>query len=111
MRIFGGLIDGDTADRIVEQLFGGITRGGAQVGLLSMAFTEESLDLDEFGQGSYRQPVYRVKGLLTWQLTQPIPEAQKASLTKLIRALNRFAMMLGGFGKSWRRADHRLGLP
>ncbi|ESA33437.1 hypothetical protein N836_21305 [Leptolyngbya sp. Heron Island J] len=111
LRIFGGLTDGDTVDRIVEQLFGGITRGAGQVGLLSMAFTEESLDLDEFGQGSYRQPVYRVKGLLTWQLTQSLPEAQKAALTKLIRALNRFAMMLGGFGKSWRRADHRLVYP
>ena len=111
LRIFGGLTDDDTADRIVERLFGGITRGASQVGLLSMAFTEESLEIDEFGQRSYRQPVYRVNGVLTWRLTQTISESKKAAVTKLIRALNRFAMMLGGFGKSWRRADHRLVYP
>ncbi|MDY7022844.1 MAG: RAMP superfamily protein, partial [Cyanobacteriota bacterium] len=32
-------------------------------------------------------------------------------LTDLIKALTRFAMMFGGFGKSWRRADHRLFYP
>ncbi len=37
----------------------------------------------------------------------PHPEHEEA-LKKLICALTRFAMVLGGFGKSWRRADHRL---
>ncbi|NEP20075.1 MAG: RAMP superfamily protein [Leptolyngbya sp. SIO4C1] len=111
LRIFGGLTDGDTADLIVEDLFGGISRREGTVGLLSMAFTEESLELDEFGSGAFRQPVYRVKGLLTWSLTQPLPDEQRTGLTKLVEALTRFGMVLGGFGKSWRRADHRLVYP
>ena len=28
-----------------------------------------------------------------------------------MKALTCFAMLLGGFGKSWRRADHRLFFP
>jgi CRISPR-associated protein Cmr6 len=30
------------------------------------------------------------------------------ALKKLLEKLMQFAMVLGGFGKSWRRADHRL---
>lgn len=108
LRIFGGLTDADTADRLVEQLFGGV-RGQGTVGLLSMVFRESYLDLDTFGQGAYAQPIYDVEGDLIWLLTQNLdrPDHQD-TLKKLIAALTRFAMLLGGFGKSWRRADHRL---
>ncbi len=111
LRIFGGLASSDMAETLVQELFGGI-QGGATAGLLSMAFRDTRLDLDEFGQGSYRQPTYTVEGKLIWKLTRPdLPDAEKQSLTKLIEALTRFAMVFGGFGKSWRRADHRLVYP
>jgi CRISPR-associated protein Cmr6 len=76
-----------------------------------MAFHDTRLELGEFGQGSYAQPTYSVEGDLLWMLTRDLPDKQKQALTKLIEALTRFAMVFGGFGKSWRRADHRLVYP
>ncbi|MFE4108643.1 RAMP superfamily protein [Almyronema epifaneia] len=111
LRIFGGLTDSDTAEQIVEQLFGGISQGQGTFGLLSMAFEAIDLDLDVFRQSRYEEPIYEVEGQLLWSLTQPLADDAKTALTKLIEALTRFAMVLGGFGKSWRRADHRLVYP
>ena len=113
LRIFGGLTDANTAEALVKTLFGGIGREGATVGLLSMAFqTDEARsEMDWFGQGSYEQPTYEIEGKLLWMLTRSLPDLQRQALTKLIEALPRFAMVLGGFGKSWRRADHRLVYP
>jgi CRISPR-associated protein Cmr6 len=111
LRIFGGLTDAETAETIIKGLFGGIGREGATVGLLSMAFRDTDLELESFGQGSYAQPTYEVEGDLVWLLTRPLPELQHQALTKLIESLTRFAMVFGGFGKSWRRADHRLVYP
>ncbi|NEQ33242.1 MAG: RAMP superfamily protein [Leptolyngbya sp. SIO4C5] len=111
LRIFGGLTNSDIAEQIVEELFGGISQGQGTFGLLSMAFEPEGLDLDVFRQSRYEEPIYDVKGQLFWSLTQPLADDAKVALTKLIEALTRFAMILGGFGKSWRRADHRLVYP
>jgi len=110
LRIFGGLTSADQAEGLVQQLFGGI-KNGATVGLLSMAFLDAQLELGDFGQGSYNQPTYTVEGELLWRLSQDLPQTQRQALTKLIEALTRFAMVFGGFGKSWRRADHRLVYP
>ena len=55
-----------------------------------------------------KEDVYETKGVLRWRLTQNISAEKQKSLTKLIEALMRFSLLLGGFGKSWRRADHRL---
>ncbi len=107
LRIFGGLTDANTADRLVEQLFGGV-QGQGTVGLLSMVFQESYLEIETFGQGTYEQPIYKVEGDLIWKLTRSLLSDQQETLTKLIAALTRFAMVFGGFGKSWRRADHRL---
>ena len=111
LRIFGGLTDADTADRLVETLFGGVRSHQEKFGLLSMTFRETDLELEEFGQRSYTTPTYKVKGYLTWLLTQNLGDTEREALQKLVKALTRFAMLLGGFGKSWRRADHRLFLP
>jgi CRISPR-associated protein Cmr6 len=112
LRIFGGLTDGDTAEGLVSTLFGGI-RPRAKVGLLAMAFQmdEDQSEIGSFGQGSYAQPTYAVEGKLLWTLTRSLPEAERKALSRLVAALTRFAMVLGGFGKSWRRADHRLVYP
>ena len=109
LRIFGGLTEAKTAERLVEELFGGV-QGAGTVGLLAMTFQEESLELDSFGRDSYQTPTYQVKGKLSWLLVQEIPDKRQA-LQALLKALTRFAMLLGGFGKSWRRADHRLFYP
>jgi len=111
LRIFGGLTDAETTEILVETLFGGVRSRQEKVGLLSMNFRETSLEIEDFGRGNYAVPSYNVEGYLNWLLTpqQPkLPDAERQALQNLIRALTRFAMLLGGFGKSWRRADHRL---
>ncbi|MDJ0675476.1 MAG: RAMP superfamily protein [Calothrix sp. MO_167.B42] len=108
LRIFGGLTDAKTADGIVNQLFGGI-QGEAVIGLLGMSFRVLKNHPGSFGRGGYIQPTYNLEGELTWLLAKNLPNSeQEQALKKLIAALTRFAMVFGGFGKSWRRADHRL---
>lgn len=108
LRIFSGLADAVTAQDLVETLFGGIKGEGKQ-GLLRIAFQTSFLYTDIFIDG-YKEPTYEVAGKLHWLLTQPekLNHEQKEILKQLLQVLMRFAMLLGGFGKSWRRADHRL---
>ena len=113
LRIFGGLTDADTAEKQVEKIFGGVSKGGTW-GLLAMNFVSNQLDTEPFGNGEWKVPSYEVEGELGWLLTQKLSEEHKvalehkAALKNLILHLNQFAMIFGGFGKSWRRADHRL---
>ncbi|WP_448597400.1 RAMP superfamily protein [Thermoleptolyngbya sp.] len=104
LRLFGGLTDTTTAESCVEQLFGGV-QGKGTAGLLNMAFRELSLELDEDEPATYE-----VEGELFWLLSRAVSTEEQEALKDLITGLSRFAMLLGGFGKSWRRADHRLFL-
>lgn len=108
LRIFGGLTDSKTAEKAVEGLFGGIQGDGGTVGLLSMRFTEKSLDIGTFGIGNWQVPTYQVQGTLSWLVTESLSDEKRQALQILITLLTRFSMVLGGFGRSWRRADHRL---
>uniref|UniRef100_B8HYU5 RAMP superfamily protein n=1 Tax=Cyanothece sp. (strain PCC 7425 / ATCC 29141) TaxID=395961 RepID=B8HYU5_CYAP4 len=108
LRIFGGLTDATTAERLVQNLFGGIQGREGTVGLLGLKFVESKLTIGSFGGGSYAQPCYDVEGELTWYLARSLPDpAHEPLLKKLVANLMQFAMVFGGFGKSWRRADHR----
>jgi CRISPR-associated protein Cmr6 len=104
LRIFGGLTDERNATALVDTLFGGIQRRQDKWGLLSMQFCDRNLDLDP------TKGIYNVTGDLTWQLTQPLSLESHTALKELVKRLMQFSMLLGGFGKSWRRADHRLFL-
>jgi CRISPR-associated protein Cmr6 len=101
LRIFGGLTNEATATALVDTLFGGIQRNQAKWGLLSMQWCDRTLDLNP------DQGTYAVTGDLTWSLTQPLPNEQRKALKDLVVRLMQFGMLFGGFGKSWRRADHR----
>ena len=108
LRIFGGLIKEETAEKLVDELFGGV-QGKGTVGFLGLGFQTTNLELGTFGKNGYEQPTYQVEGDVIWSLTRPLPnDEQTAALQKLVTDLMWFAMVLGGFGKSWRRADHRL---
>jgi len=107
LRIFGGLTDAETAEQLVEELFGGV-QGKGTVGLLGLGFQTADLKLETFGQNGYEQPTYQVEGDVIWSLTRPLPDEKQAALQNLVTDLMWFAVVLGGFGKSWRRADHRL---
>ncbi|MEH1786642.1 RAMP superfamily protein [Nostoc sp.] len=108
LRIFGGLTNADMADQIVNHLFGSV-QGKGNIGLLGMSFRDSNLEMGMFGRGSYAQPTYDIEGELFWLLAGKLANPQhEEALKKLVADLTRFAMLLGGFGKSWRRADHRL---
>ncbi|HHP7245628.1 MAG TPA: RAMP superfamily CRISPR-associated protein [Elainellaceae cyanobacterium] len=109
LRIFGGLTKEVSADRLVEELFGGV-RGKGTVGLLGLGFQVEHLDLKQpANTDGYEQPTYEVEGKITWFITDSSLDAEHTeALQKLVNDLMWFAMVFGGFGKSWRRADHRL---
>ncbi|WP_338442571.1 hypothetical protein VZG28_06400 [Synechococcus elongatus IITB4] len=108
LRIFGGLTDADSAQRAVNELFGSV-EGRGDVGLLAMAFTPtRDVVIGSFGAGRWKQPTYEVTGEFEWLLTQPLEEESRKTIKLLITRLTRFALLLGGIGKSWRRADHRL---
>jgi CRISPR-associated protein Cmr6 len=102
LRIFGGLTSQTNAETLVDTLFGGIQRGQDKWGLLAMTFRDHNLTLNQ------DKGTYNVMGDLTWFLTQSIPDEQQTALEDLVRRLMQFAIVFGGFGKSWRRADHRL---
>ena len=106
LRLFAGLVDDKTTIKLVEQLFGGTQNDGGSVGLLSMSFTTKQLELGVFGSGKWAVDTYDVEGRLNWYLTQSLPEEKEKKLKQLIQSLTRFSMIFGGFGKSWRRADH-----
>lgn len=101
LRIFGGLTSAEKAADLVDTLFGGI-RGQVKVGLLRMAFRDTS------PQPHDNDSTYNVEGELKWLLTRHLPDEEHNALRELVKRLTQFAMLLGGFGKSWRRADHGL---
>jgi CRISPR-associated protein Cmr6 len=104
LRIFGGL-NQSLAEDIVDELFGGIRYGKEKVGLLGMAFQPDSILLNG-------NDAYDVAGNLVWQLSGKLDNSEhRPYLEKLVEKLTQFAMLLGGFGKSWRRADHRIFYP
>jgi CRISPR-associated protein Cmr6 len=107
LRIFGGLTGAEQAEGLVDTLFGGIRSKKEKVGLLRMAFTEqEPARFNQFG--SYEMPYYRASGELRFYGTRSLPESEQVVLEVLVGKLMQFGMLLGGFGKSWRRSDHRL---
>ena len=108
LRIFGGLTDAETAKQLVDELFGAIQQKDPTVGLLGFQFQSSKLEITSFGAGKYAQPAYQVEGELTWFLTRPLSNPKHEQLLKkLVGKLMQFGMVLGGFGKSWRRVDHR----
>ncbi len=110
LRILGGITDADNAKSLVETLFGGVT-GEGKVGLVKMYWQNFKTPRFSKFEDGYGEDIYQVDGVLKWLFTSPIESEKKTCLSQLIRNLTRFAMLLGGFGKSWRRADHDLFYP
>jgi CRISPR-associated protein Cmr6 len=108
LRIFGGLASERVAIEMVEGLFGGVSGKGV-VGLVGARFEDESLSMPLFqAETKYVQTAYVVEGVLKLIATRKMEESEEKALRKLLAKLVQFSMVLGGFGKSWRRADHRL---
>lgn len=110
LRVFGGLTDAATTLQIVGSLFGSLSREeGQNVGLLSTAYTGSQTSLGSFGGGSWAQPVYATSGQLQWRLARgPRSGEDPERLAELLGQLHGLVMALGGFGRGWRRPDHRI---
>jgi CRISPR-associated protein Cmr6 len=113
-RLLAGITDETTARVLTHKLWGGI-EGGAIEGCVGIDFTTNSnLFLDNH---SYRvtktngetisvsMPTYNLKNgrLDLLQVSEITPE-----LKEFVTSLIKFSMLLGGFGKSWRRVHHQL---
>lgn len=113
LRLFGSLIDHRSALQAVGRIFGSLSREEEQnVGLLATAYTDAVMDLGSYGRGTGAQPIYATSGQLQWRLTRsPGSNDTTELLADLLAALHGLTMSLGGFGRGWRRADHRIFMP
>jgi len=113
LRLFGGLTDAQTAMRVVGRLFGSLSRDeGQNVGLLATAYTEPEVNLGSYGQGSWEQPIYATSGLLQWRLMRAASRGEDPTLlAELLASLHGLTMAMAGFGRGWRRPDHRIFYP
>ncbi|MEM9542317.1 MAG: hypothetical protein AAGA60_22845 [Cyanobacteria bacterium P01_E01_bin.42] len=117
LRLFGGLTDATTAEVLTRELWGGFSGKSSVVGQVGVDFTAPLEDL-EIVHHPYRRgaiPMYDIQeGMLQLLSADPAldkkPKAKK-NVQRILQNLVKFALLLGGFGKSWRRADHRLVFP
>lgn len=107
LRILGGLTNASQAKGLTQKIWGGIEGGRREnepvVGSLGVQLVNANVTLGKHGNGNRSMPTYDVRsGELCIVKTKPCsPE-----LEKFVIALVKFAMLLGGFGKSWRRSHH-----
>ncbi|NMF83544.1 RAMP superfamily protein [Nodosilinea sp. P-1105] len=115
LRLFGGFVAwDDSAEALVETLFGGVRGNGTQ-GLVALDVQWQRQDLrevDHYTGSPDLVTFYDVACTVQWRLArQPQDARQKQVLARLMQKLTEFAVVLGGFGKSWRRADHSIFRP
>lgn len=109
-RLLSGVADEATAKKLTQELWGGFGENGtgAIVGKLGIAFSAPDLELRE----QHRAVVYDTgDAVLDLLVMQDLPEQQRKYLRVFLIQLIKFSMLLGGFGKSWRRVDHRRFFP
>jgi CRISPR-associated protein Cmr6 len=113
-RILSGITDAVTAESITKQLWGGFQgRKGAVVGLLGIAFSAPDLETSFYtysDEGRSRDmPIYETgDAVFNLLLMRESSEADRKNLRIWATKLVKFSLLIGGFGKSWRRVDHRL---
>ena len=112
LRLFGGLVDAKTTLQVVGRLFGSISQAeGPNVGLLMSAYTDPKTEIGIHGWGKWKQPIYASSGCLQWRLANRLGTGENQELLQeLLAVLHGLTMTLGGFGRGWRRPDHRIFL-
>ncbi len=109
LRLFGGLTDARSAQQVVGSLFGSLGgEEGQNVGLLATAYTDAQTDIGSFRQKN-QHPIYATSGQLQWRCMRAPGQGEDLELLHdLLAALHGLTMALGGFGRGWRRPDHRI---
>lgn len=124
-RLLCGVTDNNTAEKFTNQLWGGVGgRNGAIAGLLGVAFSAPNLELENYRSGRYEMPLYDTGEavlnilLLNHTLSSQVfrqerllSETDRKNLRILATQIVKFSMLMGGFGKSWRRIDHSIFFP
>ncbi|XZF65452.1 MAG: hypothetical protein ACSI46_12550 [Gloeotrichia echinulata DVL01] len=113
LRLFSGVTDENTAEELTRELWGGFAgKNGAVVGELGIAFNAVDLEMDAYRYGKNTMPTYELNaGTLNILSMGDISTEYKKELKNLATQILRFSLLLGGFGKSWRRIDHRIFFP
>lgn len=117
LRLFGGVTDEATAEALTKELWGGFNgNNGAIVGQVGISFDAIDLNNDDFtytpGHNPFDMPIYDLKkGKLDLLCLKDLSQKQQQDLKYLLQNIIKFSLLLGGFGKSWRRVDHRLFFP
>jgi len=114
LRLLSGVTNETTAEELTKHLWGGFAgANGSIVGKLGIAFQANNLELDDFtytpNHNPFSMPIYDLKnGQLDILLMGNLSEPQQIPYRNFVLRLIKFALLLGGFGKSWRRIDHRM---
>ncbi len=111
LRLFAGATDGDSAEILTKELWGGFVGKNSIVGLLGVAFNGK-VEIDEYRYNNNYMPTYELENdTLNLLCMRFISDEDRKELGNLAFKLIQFSMLFGGFGKSWRRVDHRIFLP
>ncbi|NER26163.1 MAG: hypothetical protein F6J89_00430 [Symploca sp. SIO1C4] len=110
LRLLAGITNETVAKALTQKIWGGID-GEAIVGKVGILFTADEDEL-HLGEHIYR-PKSKPFSMPTYNLEKGRLDLLKVGkiskeLKKFLRYLLHFSMLLGGFGKSWRRIHHKL---
>jgi CRISPR-associated protein Cmr6 len=105
-RLLAGITDKATAQRLTHQLWGGI-EGSAVEGCVGINFIPGKLISEEhkYKDKKVSMPIYTLED---GQLDLLYIKEMKPELEQFLLSLVKFSVLLGGFGKSWRRVHHKL---
>jgi CRISPR-associated protein Cmr6 len=114
LRLLAGVTNDETTQRLTKKMWGGFLQCGEEsgsiVGKFGVDFQVKDLAFEEHkyssnGRRARPMPLYNLKsGILDIFAVQSCSEQEREFLTLLIK----FSLLLGGFGKSWRRVHHGL---
>jgi CRISPR-associated protein Cmr6 len=107
-RLLGGVCsDEKVVKQTIERLFGHTKSPG----MACIRWYEESRDLGN--HGSEKTVTFNIKGILALDIDHKVAEKLKknsandiADTLAFLKIVLQFAYVMGGFGKSWRRASH-----
>lgn len=115
LRLLGGLTNETLAKSLTQIIWGGIPEkgeeGNAIVGRIGIDFSVEG-NLNDKGKHKYTndrdKPVEMPTYILKDGCLSLIGHGEvNPDLNTFLRSLIKFSILLGGFGKSWRRIDHQ----
>ncbi len=113
LRLFSGVTDKDTAQLLTKELWGGFNgSNGSFVGKLGIGFRAKDLDFyDRQYLNTSMQLYYLKESTLEILPMREIPEEEIKRLRVILIRLIKFSLLIGGFGKSWRRVHHQTFYP